>query len=123
MSQSLRKKEQEQARRRASVIMKVRSGQISAREGAHQLGISRKTYYEWEQRALQAMIHAMESRSSGRPTIQVDAEKERLKDQVKDLGQKLLLAEKTIEVKDLLSAYDLHKECKGKKNRKVKKTG
>ena len=89
MSQSPSKKDKEQARKRATVIMKVRSGQISAQQGAQELGVSRKTYYEWEQRALNAMVNAMESRSSGRPSIPVDAEKEELKEQVKDIEEDL----------------------------------
>jgi hypothetical protein len=51
----------------------------------------------------------------------VDAEKEELQGKVQELEKKLYLAEKTIEVKDLLSAYDLHE---AKKNQgKSKKDG
>ncbi len=42
-----RKKEQKLARERALVILQVRSGALTAKEGAQLLGISRKTYYEW----------------------------------------------------------------------------
>ena len=49
------------ARQRAEVIFKVRSGQMTATEGAQLLGISRQQYYQWEQRALQALLSAVEN--------------------------------------------------------------
>jgi len=50
-----REKEQKLARERALVILRVRTGAFTAKEGAKRLGVSRKTYYEWEERALKAM--------------------------------------------------------------------
>ena len=110
-------KEKRLARERASIILQVRSGALSATAGAARLGISRKTYYEWEDRALQALALALENHAPGRPSVPLDAEKEDLQRKVQDLEKKLYLAEKTIEVKDLLSAYDLHE---AKKNQKKK---
>ena len=111
-------KEKKLARDRAAIILQVRSGALTAMEGAERLGVSRKTYYEWEDRALKAMALALENHSPGRPFIPLDAEKGELQRQVRDLEKRLYLAEKTIEVKDLLSAYDLHET---KKNWKEKK--
>jgi transposase len=105
----LSSKDLEQARRRAAVVFKVRSGQITAEEGARLLGVSRKTYYEWENRALQAMTEAMEEKPAGRPLQPVDEEKHRLREEVDELRQKLFLAEKTVEVRDMVHAYELHK--------------
>ena len=110
-------KEKRLARERASIILQVRSGALTATEGAERLRVSRKTYYEWEDRALKAMALALEKHAPGRPSVPLDAEKEELQRQVRDLEKRLYLAEKTIEVKDLLSAYDLHE---AKKNRKEK---
>jgi predicted DNA-binding protein (UPF0251 family) len=111
-------KEKKLARERASIILQVRSGALTATEGAERLGISRKTYYEWEDRALAAMAEALVNHPPGRPPVPLDVEKEELQRKVRDLEKKLYLAEKTIEVKDLLSAYDLY-EAK-KKERKQK---
>lgn len=96
------------ARQRAAVVFAVRSGQITAREGARRLGVSRKTYYEWERRALQAMTEAMEDSRPGRPNTPRDEEKERLEKQVTELQKKLFVAEKTVEVRDMLHAYEMH---------------
>ena len=40
--------EKKLARERASIILQVRSVALTATEGAERLGVSRKTYYEWE---------------------------------------------------------------------------
>jgi transposase len=114
-------KERKLARERAAIILQVRSGALSATEGAERLGISRKTYYEWEDRALKAMALALENHSPGRPSVPLDAEKEELQSKVRDLEKKLYLAEKTIEVKDLFSPFALHEAKKNK--RKKQKVG
>jgi transposase len=115
--------DKELARKRTAVVFAVRSGQITAEEGARQLGVSRKTYYEWERRALQAMTEAMEDRSSGRPSIPQDEEKQRLQDENTELRNKLFVAEKTVEVRDMLHAYELHnaKTKKGMSEEKKRK--
>ena len=114
-------KERKLARERAAIILQVRSGALTATEGAERLGVSRKTYYEWEDRALKAMALALENHCPGRPSVPRDAEKEELQSQVQDLEKKLYLAEKTIEVKDLFSPFDLHEAKKNK--RKKQKVG
>jgi transposase len=116
-----RKKEQKLARERALVILQVRSGVLTAKEGAKLLGVSRKTYYEWEARALKAMALALENRHLGRPPETVDEEKERLRERVQALEKKLDLAEKTIEVKELLAAYEEFRDKGVKKNRRIGK--
>jgi hypothetical protein len=89
-------------------VFLVRSGKITAEEGARQLGVSRKTYYEWENRALSAMTAAMEDKAAGRPVQQPqDEEKKHLREQVAELEKKLFVAEKTVEVRDMLHAYEL----------------
>jgi transposase len=105
------------ARERALVILQVRSGMLTASEGAQRLGVSRKTYYEWEERALEAMALALENRPIGRPPASMDEEKEDLRRQIRELEKKLDLAEKTIEVKELLTAYDSFKDVGSKKNK------
>jgi transposase len=100
-------RDKELARKRAAVIFAVRSGQITAEEGARRLGVSRKTYYEWERRALEAMTEVLEDRTPGRPSTPTDEEKERLQNEITKLQNKLFVAEKTVEVRDMLHAYEL----------------
>jgi transposase len=111
------KREKELARQRALVILQVRSGVLTAKEGAERLGVSRKTYYEWEDKSLRAMALALENRPVGRPPVAVDEEKETLRERVQELEKRLYLAEKTIEVKEILAAYGKFREKETKKNR------
>ena len=101
------------------MILKVRSGALTAKEGAKLLGVSRKTYYEWEEKSLKAMALALENRPAGRPPVPVDEEKERLQERIRELEKKLDLAEKTIEVKELLGAYEEFRDKDTKKNRRI----
>ena len=90
--------------------------------------MSRKTYYEWERRGLEAMTEAMEDKAPGRPSIPQDEEKQRLQAENAELQNKLFVAEKTVEVRALLHAYELqnagaHRRTGGsvKKKRKRRK--
>jgi transposase len=106
----------ELARERALVILQVRSGAITAKEGAKLLGVSRKTYYEWEEKSLKAMALALENHPAGRPPVPVDQEKETLRERIRELEKKLDQAEKTIEVKKLLAPYEEFRGSGAKKN-------
>ena len=116
-----KEKEQKLARERALVIFQVHGGALTAKEGAKLLGVSRKTYYEWEEKSLKAMTLALENRPARRPPVPVDEEKEGLRERVLELEKKLDLAEKTIEVKELLAAYDTFRDRGAKKNRSIGK--
>ena len=99
------------------MILQVRSGALTAKEGAERLGVSRKTYYEWEEKSLRTMALALENRPTGRPSVAVDEEKETLRERIQELEKKLYLAEKTIEVKEILAAYEEFRDQESKKNR------
>lgn len=116
-----REKEQKLARQRALVILQVRSGALTAKEGTQLLGVSRKTYYEWEEKSLKAMALALENRSAGRPPVVVDEEKETLRERVQELEKKLYQAEKKIEVKEIVAAYGEFRDKGTKKNRSIGK--
>jgi transposase len=112
-------KKKKLARQRALVILQVRSGVLTAKEGAKLLGVSRKTYYEWEEKSLKAMALALENRPSGRPPAPMDEEKETLRERIRELDKKLYLAEKSIEVKEILAAYGEFRDKGVKKNRQI----
>ena len=98
------------ARQRAQLIMQVRSGLLSAQEAARQLGISRKTYYKWERRALAAMVEALGNREPGRPPLPLDPEKEALQRQTQELQAKLEVLEQTERIRQWLEQPDKKKE-------------
>lgn len=109
------------AERRAAVVLKVRSGEITSKEGAALLGISRKSYFQWEERALRGMLSSLEEKSPGRPAKERDAEREALLKRIIDLEERLLVAEKTAQVRKLLEAWDVKRDPEqGKKSPKRK---
>ena len=118
-----KEKERELARKRAMVILQVHGGALMAKEGAKLLGVSRKTYYEWEEKSLKAMALALENHPAGRPPTPIDPEKEALRERIRELEKKLELAEKTIEVKELLEVYEEFRHKGSKKNQGKSKKG
>ena len=97
------------ARQRAQLILQVRSGLLSAQKAARQLGISRKTYYKWERRALAAMVEALGNREQGRPPRPTDPEKEALQRQTEELQEKIQVLEQTARLRQALEQPDKKK--------------
>jgi transposase len=79
---------EEQARQRAEVIVKVQSGQLTATQAARRMGVSRKTYYQWERRALAGMIEALQDKDGGRPATPRDPEKQQMRERLADLEER-----------------------------------
>lgn len=75
----------------AEKIVQVRSGNITASEAARQMDVSRKTYYQKERKALSGMMAGLKSRDAGRPKVQVDPEKERMRVQLLRLHEELTI--------------------------------
>ena len=96
----------EKARQRMEVILQVQAGQLKATEGAEALGVARKTYYEWEHRALEGMLTALTDRDGGRPVKPHDPEKEALQNEVEDLKIRLELAEKAQILQKMLDDFE-----------------
>src|SRR5512143_2171275 len=94
------------ARQRAQLIMQVRSGGLTAEAAARELGVSRKTYYKWERRALAAMVAALGNRGQGRPPQPRDPEKAALRRQTEELQTKLTVLEQTERIRQLLVQPD-----------------
>jgi len=92
-----------QARHRAALIVQVQCGQITAKEAAAQLGVSRKTYYQWEKRALQALVGSQMDRPGGRPATPHDAQKEQLQQQAGQLQDQLQTLEQTLAIRQQLA--------------------
>ena len=98
---------QEKARLRAEVIMKVRCGLMTAREAACQLGVSRKTYYKWEERGLSALLSSLADQASGRPFQPVDLEKQALERQLEQAHRACAILQHKMALKDVLTELKL----------------
>ena len=94
------------ARQRAEVIFKVRSGQLTATDAAQTLGISRQQYYQWEQRALQALLSALEDQPTGRPKTPTDPEKAALQRRVQQLEQQVQHQQQREQLRQLLNQWE-----------------
>jgi transposase len=93
------------ARQRAEVIFKVRSGQLTATAAAQMLGLSRQQYYQWEARALKALLLALEDQPTGRPKGQTDPEKQTLQRRVEQLEQQVQHYEQKEKLRQLLNQW------------------
>ena len=104
---------------------------MTASQASESLGVSRKTYYEWETRALNTMLHSLEDGKPGRPPNPVDPEKKSLQKKVSDLEKELVLANLKLNVQELLRDLPEARETKettretsrtrSKKNNRTKK--
>jgi transposase len=112
-----KEKEQKLARERALVILQVQGGTLTAKQGAHLLGVLRKTYYEWEEKSLKAMALALENHPAGRPPVPVDEEKETLRERIQELEKKLDVAKQTTKVREFLGVYEEFRDRGGVKKK------
>jgi len=98
---------QQTARLRAEVIMKVRCGLMTARQAAELLGVSRKTYYKWEERGLAGLLSSLADQASGRPCQPVDSEKQSLERQLEQAHRECAILQHKMALKDVLSDLKL----------------
>ena len=92
------KVDEEKARKRMAVILQVEAGLMTATAGARMLGISRQAFYEWQERAREAMMISLADRPGGRPAEAKDEEKERLEKE---------LAQTKAELEEAITALDI----------------
>ena len=89
-------------RLRAEMIMKVRCGLITAAQAARRLGVSRKTYYKWEQRGLNGLLDGVTDQSPGRPAGASDEHRQALERQLSEAMTQIELLNHKLELKDVL---------------------
>lgn len=107
--------------KRAELILKVLSKQMSAVEAAKQLGVSRKTYYVWEQRAMKGLMAAVADREGGRPSNPVNAQVEALKKEQERLVLENELLELRLNIHQLMNDEALAEPLKKSKGLKTSK--
>jgi transposase len=91
---------------------------MTATQAAKDLGVSRKTYYKWEQRGLAALLEGLQDQPAGRPeTPEEVSRQEEFNKQLSDLKREKELLEKKMKLKDLVHQMEL----KAKQNREEKK--
>jgi transposase len=104
------------------MILQVRAGQMTATEAAKRLGISRKTYYQWEQRALSGMLAGLENGNPGRPpAAKPDLEISQLKEKVAELEDRLKVMAEVNELRAMLAQIRPPKPAKPSKAKRPTK--
>ena len=93
---------QQTARLRAELIMKVRCGLLTARQAADRMGVSRKTFYKWEQRGLSALLEGVADQHPGRPPDPVDDRCQVLEKQLSKAKREIELLNHKMALKDVL---------------------
>jgi transposase len=94
--------QEDRARERLQVILEQLAGRLTATEAAGQLGVSRKTYYEWREKALRGMEAALRDGEPGRPSHLVDPEKEALRERETELSLEVDLLRCRVQILDEL---------------------
>jgi transposase len=79
---------------------------MTATAAAQELGISRQQYYQWEQRALQALLASLEDQPTGRPKTPTDPEKEQLQHRVEQLEEQVLDYQQKEQLRQLLNQWE-----------------
>ena len=116
------KRKKAEASRKAQVIFNVRTGAITATEGARLLNLSRKSYYNWENRALDAMAKALEQGDPGRPTLPgEDPEKIALRNRISELENELKHLHAQTIAREMLDELEARQRASGSDRKPVKK--
>ena len=93
----------EKAARRLEQILAVMRGEKSATQAAEVLGVSRETFYEWNNRALAGLRGSLVDRTAGRPPAPPEGlEKIRMKQEIDELKQQVKLLEGAILIRDVM---------------------
>ena len=109
--------EDPKAQQRLQVILAHLARQITATQAAESLGVSRKTFYEWLDRAQSAMLSALQDRPTGRPLKPVDPQKEALQTELERMEKERRVLEGRLRiqqaVRETLSAREDAAKKKG----------
>lgn len=95
--------------------MKVNCGLMTATKAAAQLGVSRKTYYKWEQRGLSALLDGLSDQAPGRPEDQVNPQQQALEKQLDELKWENRLLEQKMALKDIAADLSIRSDRTEKK--------
>ena len=94
--------EEPKALARQRAILEVLAGRMNVTQAASELGISRKTFYEWQDRGLSGMREALRDRPGGRPPQPVDPKKEHLQATVETLEKERRVLEGRLRIQEAI---------------------
>jgi transposase len=88
---------------RAEAIIRVCAEKISATEAAKELGVSRKTYYQWQRKGLEAMMEALHDGQGGRPSLKEDPRMHKLQEQNRRLQIENELLQMRLDIQKIMA--------------------
>lgn len=88
--------------RRMQLLLEVFNGKITGVQAAKRLGVSRKTWSEWQARGLEALRQALSDRPAGRPAARRDEEKEAMRRELEQQEREIRKLEAGLQVRDAL---------------------
>ncbi len=89
------------------MIMKVRCGLLTARQAAVRMGVSRKTFYKWEQRGLNALLDNVTDQVAGRRAHPSNDRIQLLEKQLSRAHREIELLNRKMALKDVLMELKL----------------
>ncbi len=88
---------------------------LTATQAAKLLGVSRKTYYKWEQRALAALLDGLQDQPAGRPeTAAEKVQQEQFDKKLDELQRQNAQLQQRIQLKDLVLQAERLEQSKKK---------
>lgn len=91
---------------------------MTATQASQLLGVSRKTYYKWEQRGLAALLEGVQDQEGGRPETPAEqTQKAAVEKELKELQQKNERLEQQLKLKDRVYQMRLKEEQEGAKKK------
>ena len=78
---------------------------MTASEAARQLGVSRKTYYKWEQRGLSALLDGLSDQAPGRPESDENPVEAALEKQLEEAKRQNQVLEQKMALKEMVADF------------------
>lgn len=89
--------------KRLQAMLEVWAGRRTAKDAAASLGISRKSFYQWEARALEGMRASLQRGRPGRPSRRADPRQTQLETENRQLREDLLILQQRDRIRGLLA--------------------
>lgn len=89
-------------RLRTQLLLEVLNGKITGVQAAKRLGVSRKTWCEWQARGLEALRQSLSDRPTGRPSQPRDEEKEAMRRELEKRDREIRRLEASLQIRDAL---------------------
>lgn len=92
-------------RLRMQLLLEVLNGRMTGVQAARRLGVSRKTWCEWQLRGMEALRLALSDRDTGRPPLPRDPEKDGMRKELERQETRIRQLEAALHVRTVLRDF------------------